>query len=121
IVELIASYGGVRSVDLVCHDGDVETLAQMLHANPRLPVHPSDNLRILELVLRHQPDFLNRQPDPAAWWSSATPKTPEFARWLMEHGLDPNRPNWLGITLLHRCAAKGEIAVAQVCLDFGAT
>src|SRR5215813_8003159 len=34
--------------------------------------------------------------------------------------MDPNRRNWLGITLLHRCAAKGDIENAQVCLDFGA-
>src|SRR6185503_9060845 len=40
--------------------------------------------------------------------------------WLMERGLDPNRPNWLGITMLHRCAAKADIAMAQVFLDFGA-
>ena len=38
----------------------------------------------------------------------------------MERGLNPNRPNWLGITLLHRCAAKGDIEMAQVCLEFGA-
>ncbi len=38
----------------------------------------------------------------------------------MERGLDPNRPNSLGITLLHRCAATGNIPVATVCLEFGA-
>jgi ankyrin repeat protein len=38
----------------------------------------------------------------------------------MQRGLDPNRPNWLGITLLHRCAAKGDIATAEICLAFGA-
>jgi ankyrin repeat protein len=38
----------------------------------------------------------------------------------MEHGLDPRRGNWLGATLLHRCAAKSNIEVAAVCLEFGA-
>lgn len=121
IVNLIASYGGTLTVDLVCHDGNLEMLAQMLRANPQLPVGESfDHPQMMELVLRYQPDLLKRTPDPTAWWSLATPKTPEFARWLMEHGLDPNRPNWLGITLLHRCAAKGDIEVAAVCLEFGA-
>jgi ankyrin repeat protein len=121
IIELIASYGGVRSVELVCHDGDVETLAQMLHANPNLSIDERlDNPQIMRVILRYQPDILKRTPDPTPWWSLATPKTPDFARWLMERGLDPNRPNWLGITLLHRCAAKGDIEIAQVCLEFGA-
>jgi len=121
IVDLIASHGGVRTVDLVCHDSDVETLAQMLHANPQLSVGERlDNPPIMELILRYQPDILKRTPDPTAWWSFGTPKNPEFARWLMKRGLDPDRRNWLGITLLHRCAAKGDIEMAQVCLDFGA-
>src|SRR6185369_10698853 len=121
IIDLIASYGGTRTVDLVCHDGDIETLAAMLHANPNLSIREHlDNQKLTELMLRHQPGLLKKAADPNAWWSSATPKTPEYAQWLMEHGLDPNRRNWLGITMLHRCAAKGDSAVAQVCLDFGA-
>src|SRR5262249_20693564 len=92
-----------------------------LTANPALPLpEQSGNRKIMKLSLRYQPDLLRRTPDPTPWWSLATPKSPDYARWLMERGLDPNRRNWLGITLLHRCAAKGEIEIAQVCLDFGA-
>jgi ankyrin repeat protein len=117
IQDLIASYGGVIGADMA----DVETLAAMLHANPNLSVSERlDDPQIMQLILRYQPDLLTRRPDPTPWWSLATPKTPEFARWLMQRGLDPNRPNWLGITLLHRCAAKGDIANAEVCLEFGA-
>jgi ankyrin repeat protein len=75
---------------------------------------------MMQLILKHQPDILRRIPDPTPWWSLATPKNAGFANWLMERGLDPNRRNWLGITLLHRCAAKGELETAQVCIDFGA-
>jgi ankyrin repeat protein len=93
----------------------------MLDANPRLDVTESlDNPQITDLILRYQPDILKSVPDPTPWWSTAIPKTPEFARSLMERGLDPNRPNWLGITLLHRCAARGSIDIASVCLEFGA-
>jgi len=115
--DLIASYGGVLGADLA----DVETLSAMLHANPKLSVGEKvDNPQLMKLILRYQPDILKRTPDPTAWWSLGTPKNPEFARWLMERGMDPNRRNWLGITLLHRCAAKGDILMAQVCLDYGA-
>lgn len=117
MIDLIASYGGVMGADLA----DVETLAAMLHANPQLPVGERlDNPAMRRLILKYQPDILRRVPDPTAWWSLATPPSPEIARWAMEHGLDPNRPNWLGITLLHRCAAKGEIANAEICLGYGA-
>jgi ankyrin repeat protein len=121
IIDLIASYGGVRTPELVCHDNDLETLAQMLSANPDLPLQEQfGNPEMMKLILHYQPDLLRRSPDLTPWWSLATPKNPEFAKWLMERGLDPNRRNWLGITLLHRCAAKGEIETAQVCMDFGA-
>jgi ankyrin repeat protein len=121
IINLIASYGGARTVELVCHDDDIETLAQMLHANPNLPLEERlDKPELMELIFRYQPDILARTPDPQAWWSNATPKNPEYARALFKRGLDPNRRNWLGITMLHRCAAKGDIEMAQACLDFGA-
>ena len=38
----------------------------------------------------------------------------------MESGLSPNLGNWLGISKLHRCAAKNEIPIAEVLLEFGA-
>jgi ankyrin repeat protein len=122
ILNLITAAGGVRTVDLVCHDGDIETLGQMLQANSSLAVYEKSlaHPQLTELMLRYQPDILKRIPDPTPWWSLETPKTVEFARWLIERGLDPNRPNWLGITMLHRCAAKGDIEMASVFLDSGA-
>jgi ankyrin repeat protein len=114
--DLLASYGGVMGADLA----DIETLAAMLHANPNLHVTEDfGNAQRMSLILRHQPEILKRTPDSNAWWNDATP-TPEFARWLLEHGLDPNRKNWLGITMLHRCALKSNVQTAQVLLDFGA-
>ena len=115
--DLLASYGSVIGADMA----DLETLAAMLHANPQLKVGEKlEDPQKMELILRYQPDILKRVPDPTPSWSLGTPNTPEFARWLFERGLDPNRPTWIGITMLHRCAAKGDIPMAQVCLDFGA-
>ncbi len=117
IVDLIASYGGVMGAGMA----DLETLAAMLHANPQLRVGERfDSPEMVRLLLRYQPDLLKRSPDPTAWWSNAAPPTPELARWILQLGLDPNRRNWLGITMLHRCAAKEDVAVAGVFLEFGA-
>jgi ankyrin repeat protein len=117
MIDLLVSYGAVMGAGLA----DLETLGAMLHANPQLNVGERfDSPEMLKLILRYQPDLLQRSPDPTAWWSHATPPTPELARWLFNHGLHANRRNWLGITLMHRCAAKGDSAVAAVCLEFGA-
>lgn len=48
------------------------------------------------------------------------PKAPELIRTLLARGLDPNRPDWLGKTLLHACAEKGGRSVAAALLDAGA-
>jgi ankyrin repeat protein len=120
LVDLIASHGGALSVELVCYNDDVETLAAMLQANPQL--HFDDDAlgnafggkpkRIMDLILRYRPDALQHVVLQA--------KTPEFARWLIERGADPKRGNWLGITPLHRYAGEGNIELAAVCFEFGA-
>jgi ankyrin repeat protein len=117
MLDLLFSYGGVMGTGMA----DLETLAAMLHVNPRLEVGERfDSPEMAQLILRHQPDLLTRRPDPTPWWSSATPQNAEFARWLIDRGLDPNRRNWLGITMLHRCGEKGDIAIAEVLLAHGA-
>jgi ankyrin repeat protein len=117
LIDLLVSYGAVMGTGLA----DLETLGAMLHANPQLDVGERfDSPEMLKLILRYQPELLKRAPDPTPWWSDATPPSPELARWVFGLGLDPRRRNWLGITMLHRCAAKGDTAVAAVCMEFGA-
>jgi ankyrin repeat protein len=79
-----------------------------------------DDPQILRLILKHQPDFLRRNIDPNAWWSGDTLKDPEHAKWLITQGYDVSRRNWMGITLLHRCAMNNKIATAALCLEHGA-
>ncbi|MBS1566784.1 MAG: ankyrin repeat domain-containing protein [Bacteroidetes bacterium] len=128
MARLIASYGGVMGVELTCHEGDVELLAAMLHANPQLDLGAGIGTLIgrahrdcLELVLRYQPDILRTKgQDANAWWNGAVPKDADFARWLIRHGLDLKRSNWLGITTLHRCAGSANMEIAAICLEQGA-
>ena len=121
ILNLLASYGGVMGLEIACYHGDVPLVGAMLHANPALRIDDASlsnaiengHRQLMELLLRHQPDILKQA-------SFLDAKTPEFARWLMERGLDPNRANWLGVTPLHRLAMSGDQGQAAVCLDFGA-
>jgi hypothetical protein len=126
IVDLIASHGGALTAELVCYDGDVQTLATLLKLNPQLDFMGAmgtlmNQPRCMELALQHQPNLLTAPiAYETAWWDFGGPENAEFARSIMKRGLNPNRGNWLGATLLHRCAGRGNIEVASVCLDFGA-
>ena len=49
-------------------------------------------------MLRYQPDLARR--------IAVVAKTRELTELLFRHGMDPNRPNWLGITRLHEFADR---------------
>jgi ankyrin repeat protein len=72
---------------------------------------------LLDLYLDSDPTV----PERMAFWSGVTyPSSPALVRKLLAHGLDPNRPDWLGRTFLHACAENGDRSVAAVFLDAGA-
>jgi len=45
---------------------------------------------------------------------------PEQTQKLIDHGLDVNRPNWIGKTFLHSCARTGKVETARVLIENGA-
>jgi ankyrin repeat protein len=73
------------------------------------------NVKLLDLYLDADPTGLDRMADELAFpWSAA------LAHRLLARGLDPNRPDWLGKTFLHACAARGDRSIAAVFLHAGA-
>jgi ankyrin repeat protein len=73
------------------------------------------NAKLLDLYLDSDPTNVDRMADELAFpWSAA------LVRRLLARGLDPNRPDWLGKTFLHACAATGDRSIAAVFLDAGA-
>jgi ankyrin repeat protein len=73
------------------------------------------NAELFDLYLDSDPAVIDRMGDELAYpWSAA------LVRKLLTRGLDPNRPDWLGKTFLHVCAASGNRSVAAVFLDAGA-
>ena len=119
MIDLIVSYGGKFTLELVCYDGDVELLSKMLAANPQLPFNEDEhrvileNKSLVELILKYQPDILHR-------FSIRGLNDPELARWLIKNGLNPNNTDWLGSTPLHSAASDGKIEMAAVYLEAGA-
>jgi uncharacterized protein len=125
MIDLLCSHGASRAVHLLAYDGDVRTAAAVFAANPAL----ADDTEALanaagegqeafvRLMLRYKPDLPSRVDFPA-WLVCA--KTRELNELLSAHGMDPNRPDWLGVTPLHQLARKGDVEMAEQFLDHGA-
>jgi ankyrin repeat protein len=109
-----------RSVNILACYGDVETAEAVFAANPALADDPEalknaaegGHEAFVRLMLRYQPDLARRV--------STVARTRELTDFLFGQGMDPNRPNWLRVTPLHRFAAKGDIEKAAIFLDHGA-
>ena len=52
-------------------------------------------------------------------WGGDIP-TRELLDKLLDRGLDPNRPNWIGRTFLHVAAEKGSVEIAEALIEAGA-
>jgi ankyrin repeat protein len=53
-------------------------------------------------------------------WGGSYPRDLGSLRKLLDHGFDPNRPNWIGRTFLHRAAERGDTGLASALLEYGA-
>jgi ankyrin repeat protein len=116
MLELLCSHGAARGVHLLAHDNDLETAAAVFAANTALANDPealgsAGSEEFVRLMLRYQPDLARRV---------TVVKSRELTELLFAHGMDPSRPNWLGITSLHEIAQRGNIEAAGLFLDHGA-
>ena len=120
MIELLASYGAARPVHLLAYYGDLQTAAAVFAVNPALADDPEalenaageGHEAFVRLMLRYQPDLARRIALGA--------KTRELTELLFAHGMNPSKPNWLGITQLHRFAQKGDLENAALFIDHGA-
>jgi ankyrin repeat protein len=125
MVDLLCSHGASRGVHLLAYDGDVRTAAAVFAANPATADDPEalanaageGQEAFVRLMLRYRPDLPKHVEFPG-WLVCA--KTRELNELLFRHGMDPNRPDWLGVTPLHQLARKGDVEMAGQFLDHGA-
>jgi ankyrin repeat protein len=129
MIELLSSYGSSRSVELLAYYGDVQTAAAVFAANPALANDPTalENAAgqghepFVRLLLRYQPDLATRVAVGVKSQGPQAPaKTRALAELLFAHGMDPSRPDWLGITPLHEFARKCDVENAKLFLEHGA-
>jgi ankyrin repeat protein len=117
--ETIVATGLRRAPGVLAFFGDTDAAEPVFAANPALADDPEalsnaasrGHAAFVRLLLRYQPDLARRV-------TVAQPR--EMAEWLFQHGMDPNRPNWLRITPLHQFAGNGQVEAAALFLDHGA-
>jgi ankyrin repeat protein len=120
LIRLLCSYGAARAVHLLAYYGDIQTAAAVFAANPALADDPEALAYAAEngyddfvrLMLRYQPDLAKR--------ISCAAKTRELTEFLFQHGMDPNRPDWLLVMPLHRFARNGDVEHALIFIEHGA-
>ena len=121
VARLLAAYGAVDELYNLAYSGDAVVLGAMFQANPTLAENPTalgvaaenGHAETVTLFLRHVPDLATRMNPAAA-------ATPALTRRLLEAGMNPNHPHWLGTMQLHNLARKGDLETARLFLEFGA-
>lgn len=109
---------------------DLKVVQKMLKENPNLAKNPNGfhgegilsgvaqkgHMDMINLLMAHGATV----PDISKWGASYYFKHYDIAKHFLENGMNPDHKNWLGITLLHNFAKKGDIEKAKLLLDFGA-
>jgi ankyrin repeat protein len=74
------------------------------------------DLEVIEVLMRRGA----RVPDATKWGRAYYFKHAKIARYLLEHGMNPNHRTWIGVTMLHDMAHEGSVEKAAMLLDHGA-
>jgi ankyrin repeat protein len=116
MTDLLCSRGASRPAHLLAYYNDLRTAAAVFAANPELANNPealgeAKSEAFVQLMLRHQPELPKRV---------CVATTPEAVELLFARGMNPNQPDWLGVSRLHQLAGKGNVEMATIFLDHGA-
>jgi ankyrin repeat protein len=127
MANLIASYGGARPVHCLAWEGDIVTLAAVLHENPKRalsaiyipnPDRPKEAAQALRLALHHGVN----PKDICLWTLFRASGNPELLRVFLQAGANPNvYDDDDGYTLLHFLTAFPDTKPSiEVLLEFQA-
>ena len=124
---LLYRYGGRMRLSSHFHQGNVDTIAALLDAKPELfDEHAAEQGFTHCVSAGHEAMLLLllarglRVPPVVTYCQSYLWRSVPLARVLLEHGMDPDLPNWQQIRPLHHMAGRGQIEQAKLFLEFGA-
>ncbi len=124
---LLYEHGGTVPLAMHFHQGNVDTVAALLDAKPEM----FDDLHVTEgftLAVSAGYDALVRLmlarglrvPASVTYCQTYLWRSLDLARLLLDHGMDPNLPNWQQVRPLHFMAENGDIDKARLFLRCGA-
>ena len=124
---LLYQHGGRVPLAMHFHEGNIDAIAAVLDAKPEL----FDEHRVAEgftMAVAAGHDALVRLmlarglrvPASVTGCQTYLWRSLDLARLLLEHGMDPDLPNWQQVRPLHFIAEKGEIDKARLFLEYGA-
>ena len=124
---LLYLHGGKVPLAQHFHEGNIDTIAALLDAKPEmfnehrvtegftLAVSSGHDAVVRLLLARGL-----RVPPEVTGCQTYLWRSPELARLLLDHGMDPNLPNWQCVRPLHHLAQKGDVDKARLFLEYGA-
>lgn len=127
--ELLYAHGGSAGLTAACWLGRTDLVGEILAVSPSA-VNEGDygpltlaagfgHMSIVRLLLKYNAD-LNRPWYANNYMGYAFRTGREMVKLLLDHGADPNLPNWLGITYMHMLACQGDTDLAKLLLEYGA-
>ncbi len=125
MIDLLCRYGAAREVHLLAYYGDLQTAAAVFAANPGMANDPEALANaageghecFVRLMLMHQPQLPAEVSFPS-WLVCG--KNRQINQLLFDHGMNPSQADWMGGTVLHQLARKGDLDLAAQFLDQGA-
>jgi RNA polymerase sigma factor (sigma-70 family) len=104
--------------EVLAYYGDLEAITALLASDPSLASAEALSMaaqqghpEVVQLLLAQSPELAKEV---------TVSKPRALAELLFEHGMDPNRPNWLRKTPLMEFAGSGDVESAALFLDHGA-
>ena len=124
---LLYEQGGRMPLTMHFYEGNIDTVAALLDAKPDM----FDELRVTEgftMAVSAGHDALVRLmlarglrvPASVSYCQIYLWRSLDLARFLLDHGMDPNLPNWQQVRPLHFMAENGDIDKARLFLRYGA-
>jgi ankyrin repeat protein len=115
----------------ICHRGEIDAALEMINQHPEIA-----QAGLYEAVHQNHPELvrilLERGAEATSPWRWSCWYTPlmhslryskpryDIAQLLVDHGVDPNETNGMGMTALHIVAGQGTVDAARWLLDCGA-
>jgi ankyrin repeat protein len=127
--DLMMRHGGRMDPWSLVYEGKLDAVTALLDQNPKVFDDPKrDGTPFTAAVTNHNQAMVElllsrgvRVPGMLTGCQTYLWHDLALTRMLLEHGMDPNLPNWQSMTPMHFHARAGKVELAQLFREFGAS